>query len=150
MKTKWWIPRPSGSMVPTGGYLDTHGTVGNVCRHFWLLQRGGGRSWHLVVVVARDAAQQLWKHRTQRDVLPEMSKVLRLGKAILDKDLHGDKRRCHSNPRLPLISDDLGLQWLKAGFRFQARDWSQAVAGRRLNPSRLTSGQWQGPGPLTL
>ena len=34
-----------------------------------------------------------------------------------------------------LISDDLHLQWLDAGFCFLARDWSQAAALRVMNPN---------------
>ena len=153
MKTKWWIPRPSGSMVPTGGYLGTHGTVGNVCRHFWLLQWGGGFSWHIVVVVARDSAEQPSKHGT--DPNTKRCPAWNVQSAEVGKGHPGwrpawGQEEVLFQPQTPPILDDLGLQWLEAGFRFQARDWSQAVAGRTLNPSCLTRGQWQDPGPLTL
>ena len=52
---------------------------------------------------------------------------------------------------LRVISGGLGLQQLEAGFRFEARDWSQAAAVRAPNPSHQTTrDQWPVTRPWPL
>ena len=49
-----------------------------------------------------------------------------------------------------VISGGLGLQWLDTALQFLDRDWGTVMALRALNPSHWTSGQWEGPGLLSL
>lgn len=104
--TKWpgkWWRQSAGSRV----FLDPwsqlgaprlHGTIGKVCRHFWLLHvgrglllasQGGGQRCCSTAFKAKDRS-----HRT--DVLPGTSAVRRLRNAVLDK------RQCPSCPGLLL------------------------------------------------
>ena len=50
----------------------------------------------------------------------------------------------------PLFLSDSGLQQLKVGFWYPARDWGRVTAARALNPNHQTSDQWQGPGSSAL